>query len=149
MTEVSQTHSEVSLPTLLRMARAAYGTQIRGALAAGGYDDIPESGLLVIGVIAGSNGVALSRLIQSLSVSKQVAGQLIDTLVQRGYATREVDADDRRCLTIAPTARGRAAGKIMRTVIERIEADLAARVGPDALAQTRATLQSLIERDHE
>lgn len=137
---------EVSLPTLLRVARGVYSATIRRELADAGYDDIPDSGLFVIGAIARvRSGAPMSRLIRGLGVSKQVAGQLVDTLVLRGYATREVDPEDRRRLTIAASERGRGAAQIIRAAIERIEADLSARVGTDAIAQTRATLQALIE----
>jgi len=145
MAEQDRPQPEVSLPTLLRVARQVYGGAIRRDLAIAGFDDIPESGLFVIGAIARNRtGAPLSRLIRGLGVSKQVAGQLVDTLVLRGYATRELDPEDRRRLTIAASERGRAAAQVMRATIERIDADLAARVGADAIAQTRATLQALI-----
>jgi DNA-binding MarR family transcriptional regulator len=127
------------------MARAAFGANIRRALAEAGHADIPERGLLVLGIISAGKGAPLSQLIESLAVSKQAAGQLVDVLVERGYAAREVDAADRRRFLIAPSAKGRAAALVMHSVIERIETKLAARVGSKAIAQTRATLQALIE----
>ncbi len=138
-------HPEVSLPTLLRVARRTYGSAIRHALSKAGFDDIPESGLFVIGAITiAPSGAPLSRLIRGLGVSKQVAGQLIDVLVLRGYARRDVDPDDRRRLTVVASERGQAAARVIRTVIEHIEAELIERVGAQALAQTRATLLALI-----
>ena len=48
--------------------------------------------MYVIGGLAlGAGDVPLSRLIQELGVSKQAAGQLVDTLVLRGYLERTVD----------------------------------------------------------
>jgi len=145
-----ETRPEISLATLLRVARRSYGSAIRQALSEAGFDDIPESGLFVIGAITSSrNGAPLSRLIRGLGVSKQVAGQLIDILVLRGYARRDVDPEDRRRLTVAASERGQAAARIIRSVTERIEAELIERVGAQALAQTRATLLALIAgRDH-
>jgi DNA-binding MarR family transcriptional regulator len=87
----------------------------------------------------------MSELIVHLRVSKQAAGQLIDTMVVRGYLDRKVDPEDRRRLNVVLSERGRAAAKIIRSVIDRIESDLARRVGPEAIEHTRATLSALIE----
>jgi DNA-binding MarR family transcriptional regulator len=137
-----------SLSTLLRGARAVYGAALREALVGAGYDDIPDSGLYVIGVIA-RGAAPLGKLIADLAVSKQVAGQLVDTLVMRGYASREVDPQDRRRLTITLSPKGRAAARLMRGVTDRLEARLVRRVGAQAVAQTRATLGALIEHGRE
>jgi DNA-binding MarR family transcriptional regulator len=84
------------------------------SLDAAGHDDIPKNGLYVIGGLARETGAhPLSELIEELRLSKQAAGQLVDTLVTRGYLKRDVDSEDRRRLTIALTARGRAAAKVL------------------------------------
>lgn len=140
--------NEASLPALLRAARGVYAAAIREALAEAAYDDIPGNGLFVIGAIARTN-VPLSKLIDHLGVSKQAAGQLIDTLVSRGYLDRAVDAEDRRRLTISLSERGRDAARIVRAVVERIEADLIGRVGLESVATTRKTLLALIVGRHD
>ena len=139
--------SPTPLPVLLRFARAAYGAALRSALADLGFDDIPRNGIYVIGAIA-RNGTSLGQIIQELGVSKQAAGQLVDTLVVRGYLERAVDADDRRRLTVTLSARGLAAAEVTREAIGRIEAQLGEQVGAAAIAHTRATLQALIEVGH-
>lgn len=141
-------HDEIALPVLLRAARAVYGSAIREALSKAGYDDIPKNGIFVIGAIA-RTGAPLSRIIHDLGVSKQAAGQLVDALVVRGYLDREVDAGDRRRLTIRLGERGRAAAQISRATIERIDAGLARRVKAEWIAHARATLLALIEDDGE
>jgi DNA-binding MarR family transcriptional regulator len=138
------TPSEVSLPALLRAARGVYAAAIRQALAEADYGDIPGNGLFVIGAIARANA-PLSRIIVQLGVSKQAAGQLIDTMVLRGYLERTVDPEDRRRLTIGLSKRGRAAAKVIGSVVERMETDLVKRVDPESVAQARKVLQALIE----
>lgn len=82
----------VGMAVLLRHSRATYGAAMRKALAEAGYDDIPGNGLYVIGGLAmDRQDLALSQLIKQLRVSKQAAGQLVDTLVSRGYLDREPD----------------------------------------------------------
>ena len=135
---------EVVIPALLRGARLTYRRAIRDALDAADCSDMPRNGSFVIGAIA-RNGSSLSRIIESLGVSKQAAGQLVDTLVVRGYLDRAPDPDDRRRLTVRLTERGELAAAASRAAVERVDAALVARVGADQVAHTRATLAALIE----
>jgi DNA-binding MarR family transcriptional regulator len=141
---------DVAMPVLLRHARTAYGTAMRTALAEAGYDDIPKNGHYVIGGLAGqAGGRPLGQLIDELQLSKQAAGQLVDTLVTRGYVSRDVDPEDRRKLTIALTERGRAAAKAQAAARAAVDAQLLSRVGPKDVERTRRTLSVLIAIDHE
>ncbi|HVU20837.1 MAG TPA: MarR family transcriptional regulator [Rhizomicrobium sp.] len=137
----------VVFAALLRAARFAYGNAIRAALIESGLDDIPKNGIFVIGAISRS-GAPLAQIIDRLGVSKQSAGQLVDTLALRGYIERDVDPEDRRRLTVKLTARGREAAAISRATVERIDAALAKKVGREHVAHTRATLHALIELVH-
>ena len=132
------------MPALLRAARSTYGAAMRRALAEEGYGDIPKNGMYVIGGLAlGEGDVPLSRLIQELGVSKQAAGQLVDTLVLRGYLERAVHADDRRKLTVTLTPRGQAAAAVQAAARMQVDAQLLTRVGADDVARTRRTLAAL------
>jgi DNA-binding MarR family transcriptional regulator len=131
------------LPALLRGARRTYGMAIRAALEGAGYDDVPRNGIYVIGAIARTSA-PLSEIIAQLGASKQAAGQLVDALVVRGYLSRSVAPEDRRRLRIALTDRGEAAAEAIRLAVERVDAELLARVGSEPVAHTRATLASLI-----
>jgi DNA-binding MarR family transcriptional regulator len=139
---------DVAFPALLRGARAAYGASIRAALEEAGCDDVPRNGAYVLGAIA-RTGAPLADIIRGLGVSKQAAGQLVDTLVMRGYLNRSVDPADRRRLTITLTDRGRAAASVVRSSVDSVDAALAARVGPEHVAHTRATLAALTESRHD
>lgn len=150
MNEAKPWFEEIVMPALLRHARATYGTAMRQALAEAGYDDIPKNGLYVIGGLAlGAGGVPLGQLVKELRVSKQAAGQLVDTLVLRGYLKRTMDAEDRRRLTVTLTARGRAAAATQAAAREKIDAELIARAGQKAVSCTRRTLAALIDLGHQ
>jgi DNA-binding MarR family transcriptional regulator len=140
--------TEEPIPALLRAARRTYGSAIRAALADAGCDDMPRNGSYVVGAIAGT-GAPLGQVIQELGVSKQAAGQLVDTLVTRGYLDRSPDPEDRRRLTITLTPRGRAAAAVIRSAVQRVDASLAARVGQEYVAHTRATLVALTEAGND
>jgi DNA-binding MarR family transcriptional regulator len=133
-----------STPALLRHARDVYRLAIREAFVEAGYDDMPRDGAYVVGGVA-HTGAPLGELIRHLGVSKQAGGQLVDTLVARGYLDRSVDTKDRRRLTITLTERGQGAAAVVRSTVERVDARLVQRVGAEAFANTLATLASLIE----
>jgi DNA-binding MarR family transcriptional regulator len=141
-------YEEVLIPALLRRARTTYGSAIRRALADVGCPDVPRNGVYVLGGIA-RNGSPLSEIIRGLGVSKQAAGQLVDTLVVRGYLERAPDPEDRRRLTVTLTERGQLAAAASRSAVERVDAELVARVGPEHVRRTRATLAALIELGHQ
>jgi DNA-binding MarR family transcriptional regulator len=140
------TISELPMPALLRHARTIYGVAMRKALEDAGYDDIPKNGLYVIGGLAMDlDEVPLGHLIMELRISKQAAGQLVDTLVMRGYLERTVDAQDRRKLTVTLTERGRAAAETQRLAREKIDAELLRLVGEEDVQRARWTLAALID----
>ena len=136
----------VAFPVLLRWARGTYGEAMQKALAEAGCDDVPPNGMYVIGGLAlGAGDVPLSVLVKELKLSKQAAGQLVDTLVLRGYLWRETDEADRRRFTISLTERGLHAAAIQRKARECIDGEILGRVGADAVAGARKTLGALIE----
>ena len=137
---------ELVMPALLRHARTTYGAAMRRALAEAGYDDIPGNGLYLIGGLAlGREDIPLGHLIRDLRISKQAAGQLVDTLVTRGYLERAVDKEDRRKLTVNLTERGREAAAVQAAARERVDAELLAAVGAEDIERTRRTLATLID----
>jgi DNA-binding MarR family transcriptional regulator len=135
-------------PVLLRTARAAYGAAVRAALAESGFDDMPRNGGFVVTVIA-NTGAPLSQIISELRVSKQAAGQLVDTLVTRGYLERAVDPADRRRLTVSLTERGIAAADTVRSVVRQISDALTARVGEEYVVHARVTIAALADISRE
>jgi DNA-binding MarR family transcriptional regulator len=142
--ESPQWYDDVVFPALLRHARTTYASAIRAAFAAADCDDVPRNGAYVLGSIA-RNGTPLAEVIGELGVSKQAAGQLVDTLVLRGYLDRAPDPDDRRRMTVSLTDRGRLAAAASRAAVEEVDAALLERVGAETLASARAALGALIE----
>ncbi len=139
---------EIVIPALLRAARGAYARAIAAQLAVAGCDDLPRNGAFVLGGMANHGGSA-ADMIHGLEVSKQAASQLIDTLVLRGYLTRETNPEDRRRVVVELTERGRAAAAAVRAGIADVDAQLAQRVQPEQLRGLRAALLVLAQlNDH-
>ena len=133
---------------LLVRARGGYGNTVAAHLAAAGFDDLPRNGPFLIGGMAGRGGSAV-EMIRGLGVTRQAASQLIDTLVLRGYLSREVNPDDRRRLNIVLTERGCAAAAVIRAAIGEVDARLARLLSPAELAGLRAGLAALGEISEE
>jgi DNA-binding MarR family transcriptional regulator len=146
VTDVDLQPAAAPLPALLRHARVAYASAMRRALEDAGFHDIPKNGLYVMGGLAlGAGEIPLGSLIRDLRLSKQAAGQLVDTLVTRGYLARTVDERDRRRLVVTLTDRGRAAAATQESARERIDAALLRRVGSQSIQHTRLTLAALTD----
>ena len=144
--EESPWYDEVVIPALLRHARYTYGKAMRAALEQAGYDDIPGNGLYIIGGLAlDRERIPLRQLVKQLGITKQGAGQLVDTLVMRGYLSRTVDENDRRKLNVTLTPRGQAAAEVQSAAREAIDAELIDRVGEDDIRAARRVLGTLIE----
>jgi DNA-binding MarR family transcriptional regulator len=133
---------QASIPALIRAARGSYAQVIGAHLAAGGFDDLPRNGPFVLGGMARWGGSA-SDMTRALGVTKQAASQLIDTLVLRGYLTREVNPTDRRRMTIDLTDRGRAAAAAVAAAVAEVDAQLAETISPAEMAGLRAGLAAL------
>jgi DNA-binding MarR family transcriptional regulator len=137
-------YDTVVIPALLRHARTAYGGAMRKALAEIGCEDMPKNGMYVIGGLAmGAGGLPLGQLIRELGVSKQAAGQLVDTLVARGYLERTADAEDRRRISITLTSRGKSAAAEQAKARQQVDAELTTRVGEECVMQMRKGLGAL------
>jgi DNA-binding MarR family transcriptional regulator len=143
-------YEQASIPGLLRQARYIYGKAIRGALEEAGYDDIPANGSYIIGGLSRDDDrLSLRELVKQLNITKQGAGQLVDTLVMRGYLSRTVDENDRRQLNVALTDRGRAAAQMQTEARNKIDAELTARVGHDDVSAARKVLGTLLLMHYE
>lgn len=134
---------DTPLVTLLRTAWLRYAAAIREALEAAGYDDLPRSGPTVLSAIAKGER-PLAEIVAGLGVTKQAAGALVDTLVSRGYLSRDIDSGDRRRLRVALTDRGRDAARVIQRAARRLDDRLVDLAGPRGAAATRAALAAFV-----
>ncbi len=142
-TETPTEHRPATLPSLLRAARNAYGRRVIAAMAAIGCDDVPRNGTYVIGALA-RGGISMAQITADLAVSKQAAGQLVDTLVLRGYLARTEDEQDRRRLKLALTPRGEMAAAASAKIVNGMEAAIIELLGKEHVAKTRDVLCTII-----
>jgi DNA-binding MarR family transcriptional regulator len=129
---------------LIREARAVYRHAIRLALEAAGCEDIPRNGTFVLADLdrraPESAFSPQGDVVGSLGLSKQMASQLIDTLVLRAYLERRNDPVDRRRMEVRLTTRGRSAALAIRSATETIEAKVAQQISAGDLRGLRTGL---------
>jgi DNA-binding MarR family transcriptional regulator len=131
-------------PTLIRAARGAYARSMRAQLHALGVDDIPRNGLFILAGIESSDSPR-QDLTAELGITKQAVSQLIDTLVSRGYLTRNPDPQDGRRISLELTERGQQVLEAASHAVEAIDARLRERVGDQQVEGMRAALRALAE----
>ena len=118
-----------------------YGQVIRSRLAAAGFADLPRNGAFVLGRVTDRGSGC--QVTGDLGVSKQATSQLLDTLVIRGYLSRQTDPQDRRRLEIHLTERGRAAAAVIAAGVQGVDRALTQTVTAVQMTGLRAALQQL------
>ena len=107
-----------------------------------GFDDLDTPHVNVL-LYPGPQGSRPSELAARLGMSKQAVNYLLGELERRGYIERRPDPDDLRSRRIALTARGEAAGWVMREAVTEVEREWEAKLGRKQFAQLRGLLGEL------
>jgi DNA-binding MarR family transcriptional regulator len=137
------TGEEIAIPALLRHARGSFSRSIRKELRAADCEDLPRNGPYILGGMANHDATP-SQLLREIGISDRAAGQLLDTLVLRGYLARQPDPEDGRKVTVELTERGRAAALAVGEGIDNVDALIAERLSPEELRGLRRGLVELI-----
>jgi DNA-binding MarR family transcriptional regulator len=86
-------------------------------------------------------GARITTLARAARITKQSMSALVAELESAGYVERVEDPDDARAMRVRLTAQGRAYGRAVRAFSRQIEAEWAATVGAQRIADLCATLE--------
>ncbi len=89
-------------------------------------------------------GTRITELAQRLGVSKQATSQLVDDLEALGVMARVPDEQDARARRVVFTAQGRQELLLGLALLQRMEHELAERVGEQTMAQLREALLAIL-----
>jgi DNA-binding MarR family transcriptional regulator len=135
---------DVPVVQLMREARDLYREAIRQRLESAGSDDLPRNATLVLASLGHESSDRVfspqADVVARLGLSKQMASQLIDTLVVRNYLERRSDPLDRRRMEVRLTARGRTAASVIQGAVDAVETEVASLISPKELAGLRTGL---------
>jgi DNA-binding MarR family transcriptional regulator len=132
-----------SIPELMRVARGSYKRAVDVQLAAGGFEDLPTTSGYLLAYLA-NNEESIPEKIEGLGIKQREFRELVDTLVLRGYLTREIDSTDGR-VSLALTERGRAANEASFEGCTYVDRELERRLSEAEMAGMRRGLAVLGE----
>jgi DNA-binding MarR family transcriptional regulator len=127
----------------MRLARGSYKRAVDIQLAAGGLEDLPTTSGYLLANLA-SDDESIPERIAELGIKQREFRQLVDTLVLRGYITREIDPTDGK-VSLALTERGRAANEASFEGCSYVDQELEARLTGAEMAGLRRGLAVLGE----
>jgi DNA-binding MarR family transcriptional regulator len=132
-----------SIPELMRVARGSYKRAADIQLAAGGFEDLPTTSGYLLAYLANEEE-SIPERIEGLGIKQRELSQLLDTLVLRGYITRQIDPADGE-VTLALTERGRAANEASSEGCSYVDRELEGRLSEAEMAGLRRGLAVLGE----
>ena len=141
-TDPAKPAARIPLTGLLDVALEAMLAEFRAELERTEFSDIRPTHGCVFRFVKG-DGMRLTRLAELASMTKQSVGEIVNDLVERGYAERVPDPADRRAKLICLTERGREAQTQGFGLFAEVEERWIDRYGPDRIAQLRETLEEI------
>jgi DNA-binding MarR family transcriptional regulator len=142
MSSDSENSLWIPLPGLLDIASEALFAEFRTELERSEFGDIRPTHGCVFRFV-GSKGLRLTDIAERAKLTKQSVGEIVDDLVERGYAQRVPDPDDRRAKLICLTERGEAAQAHGRKLFAKVEKRWAERYGAERIAALREMLEEV------
>jgi DNA-binding MarR family transcriptional regulator len=89
-------------------------------------------------------GARVTELAEQIGTTKQAVGYLVDYLEVRGFLERVPDPRDRRAFIVRRTEKGWRVNQTARRLVEEVQADWAARIGPEKMTKLREMLGELV-----
>lgn len=133
----------VVLTGLLSLAFDSAIADFRREIEDSEFDDIRPTHACVFRYVRGS-GLRLTDIAELANMTKQSVGEVVDDLVERGYAERVPDPADGRAKLIRLTERGEEAQEFGFGVFAAIEDRWAERYGADRIADLREILEEIV-----
>jgi DNA-binding MarR family transcriptional regulator len=107
-------------------------------LAAGGLEDLPTASGYLLAYLANDED-SIPEMFEGLGIKQRELSQLVDTLVLRGYLTREIDPTD-GTVALTLTERGHAANEASFAGCNYVDRELERRLSEGEMAGLRRGL---------
>jgi DNA-binding MarR family transcriptional regulator len=124
---------------LLRVPAQAIHRRIINELNAAGFDELRVPHMAVL-QFPGPDGSRPGLLAERAGMSKQAMNQLLRSLEGIGYLARSDDPDEGRARIVHLTKRGRAAYAKIHEILQDIEREWSAELGPKDFSQLKGLL---------
>ncbi|AYG79818.1 hypothetical protein DWB77_01936 [Streptomyces hundungensis] len=130
-----------NLPQLLGDARRWFEEGLLAALEAAGATPVSPTQAQLFAVLD-DQGTTVSELARRMGVTRQTAHQAVHGLVATGLLQQVPDPASARQRLIRRTSEGERAHRQAGIILDRLEAQLAERIGQEAVDALRATLET-------
>lgn len=130
----------VNLMQLLLNYYDWFDASLQNSLAASGETAFSKAQSAVFVNLAEGRNTAVD-IARYLGVSKQAVNKTVNELVERGFLTLVVDADDKRSKRILPTRAGLEKGRQAAKALHDLEQELARRIGKERASALRDILE--------
>jgi DNA-binding MarR family transcriptional regulator len=121
----------------------AHLLRLHEALAAAGYPDVqPAHGNNLFRHLR-REGSRITEIAEQTQLTKQYIGHLADYLEERGYVERVPDPRDSRAKLVRLTEKGREVERVAEEALQRLEEEMAARLGAERMETLRELLEEL------
>jgi DNA-binding MarR family transcriptional regulator len=132
----------IPLPGLLDIVSEAFFAEFREELERSEFGDIRPTHGCVFRYVQGE-GLRLTDIAERAKLTKQSVGEIVDDLVERGYAQRIPDPEDRRAKLICLTEKGERAQAHGRRLFDKVEKRWAQRYGDERIAGLRELMEEI------
>jgi DNA-binding MarR family transcriptional regulator len=136
--------TDMLIGALLRVPAQAIHRRIINELNAAGFEELRVPHMAVL-QFPGPDGVRPGTLAERAGMSKQAMNQLLRSLEDLGYITRSDAAEEGRARIIRFTKRGRAAYAKVHDILNEIEREWSAELGPKRFAHLKEALYRVWE----
>lgn len=143
MSDVEHTDRYVPLAGLLDVVSEVLITEFECELEEHGYGDIRPTHGCVFRFVR-DEGMRLTDLAANAGMTKQSTGEVVDGLVELGYAERIPDPEDRRAKLIRLTERGAEAQRCGTDLFAQLEERWKERFGAERMDQLREMLEEIV-----
>ncbi|GAA0460365.1 MarR family winged helix-turn-helix transcriptional regulator [Streptomyces sp. NPDC046215] len=129
------------LPQLFSDARRWFDEGLLAALEAAGATPVSPTQVQLFAVLDG-DGTTVSELARRMGVTRQTAHQAVHGLVAAGLLEQAPDPASARRRLIRRTGEGERVHHQARTILDRLEEQLAERISREAVDALRAALEA-------
>ncbi|MCX5206551.1 MarR family winged helix-turn-helix transcriptional regulator [Streptomyces sp. NBC_00237] len=130
-----------SFPHLLHDARRWFEEGLLAALEEAGVASVSPTQVQLFAVLD-EDGTTVSELARRMGVTRQTAHQAVHGLIAAGLLEQRPDPASARQRLVRRTAEGERTHRRAEAVLARLEGELAARIGGEAVAALRAALEA-------
>jgi DNA-binding MarR family transcriptional regulator len=128
---------------LLRMVWQVHRDRMYERLVAAGYPDVTRAQFALLR-FPGVDGMRPGEAAELAGLSKQTVNDLLGELERIGYLERKPHPQDGRGRVVRLTVRGRRLQRTTHQISRELEADWAARIGPERMAALKQTLDDML-----